>query len=553
MSPHSRRAFLKHTTQLTAAGMVVSSLPNSLWAHAGSPYNTESGVAIKRRCDAVPPIQDPNVKALALRALDAAKSAGAQYADVRLVHSRMRVFFAGVDDYEFLNVGVRALVNGYWGFASNPLWDPDEVVLLARAAAMQASSNAKGKKREVILSVTPPIVDQHWTMPVTTDPFLVHPDEIIDYIRALEMYTTRRAAAAGMDIGSGGIRSVEHFTRQDKAFASTEGTYCTQRCYRTNGSFDVPLKDVAKRREGAYSLTSLTPAGLGWEFYRDRPIRDDIDQLIAEANEDFRLPLIPIDVGRYDCVMDAWSAAHLTSATVGLATELDRALGYEANAGGTSYLNDPSTMLGTYTIGSPLLTVTGNRTDVGGAGTIRWDDEGVSPIPFPIVTKGVLSNYSTTREGAGWLKEATQARGCAVGGEDLYGGMHVPLGRTPNLVMTPGAEALDFGGAVAALDKGIAWTQMQFDMDFQQNGGLGTGKAYQIQKGKRTALLPGSGIMFQAAELWKSLSRIGGNDGVVRYGMSVSKGEPPQLAYHSVDAIPLSFKDISVVDVRRRA
>jgi TldD protein len=307
-------------------------------------------------------------------------------------------------------------------------------------------------------------------------------------------------------------------------------------------------------------LRSLSPAGVGWELYRGQPLRDQIDRAIAEAKEDMMLPLKPIDVGRYNIVMDAWSLAHLTSETIGLASELDRALGYEANAGGTSYLNDPKEMLGTFPVGASLLNATGNRNEPGAIATVQWDDEGVSPVSFPILKDGILTNYSTTREGAGWLKDyynrvqrPLRSHGCAVGGDDLLGGIHVPLGQTPNIAIAPGTESLDYAASVTELGNGIAWKNMKFDMDFQQGAGMGRGTAYEVRGGKITALLANSGILFKSTELLKNLIRLGGASSVERYGMRVSKGEPPQHAFHSVSAVPATFKDATVIDPRRKA
>src|ERR1044072_7519378 len=78
---------------------------------------------------------DVPLKDLAFRALEAARGAGAGYADVRLTHDwDRRIRPDAVEDLESMTVGVRALVDGYWGFASGPVWSPDEMVRLGREA-----------------------------------------------------------------------------------------------------------------------------------------------------------------------------------------------------------------------------------------------------------------------------------------------------------------------------------------------------------------------------------------------------------------------------------
>src|SRR5690606_4783141 len=124
------------------------------------------------RWEPVPPVSDPRVKELALRAMEAARAAGAAYADVRLTHTRTRsIGVRDVSDQERLAVGVRALVDGYWGFASGPVWSTEEMVRLGREAVYQAQVGAAGPKRFVELAPTPPVRDGHWDMPVEIDPF----------------------------------------------------------------------------------------------------------------------------------------------------------------------------------------------------------------------------------------------------------------------------------------------------------------------------------------------------------------------------------------------
>src|SRR5881394_3313634 len=116
----------------------------------------------------VPPIVDPDVKELALRAVDAARRAGAIYADVRLTHTRQRSFrtrselLREVKDKEQMVVGVRALVDGYWGFSSSPVWDKDEMGRLGEEAVYLAKANTLSKPRVVDLAPTPVVRDGHW-------------------------------------------------------------------------------------------------------------------------------------------------------------------------------------------------------------------------------------------------------------------------------------------------------------------------------------------------------------------------------------------------------
>jgi TldD protein len=498
------------------------------------------------------PIQDPQVKALALRAVDAAMSAGATYVDVRLTRTRRRRvapnMSGGVSDREELVAGTRALVNGCWGFASGPVWDADEMVRLGREAVHQARAMAFGPARQMDLAPVSAVNDGHWTMPVEIDPFEVPPFEIHDYLASLRLWVGR---FPGFSIS----RIWADFQHQEKAFASSVGSYCTQRLYLTTGTISLRLR----RDDGEFEdwVEQLTPAGLGWELFKGERLRGSIEQLMEEMKFHLSLPAKPVDVGRYDAVCDAMTVASLLDATLGRATELDRSLGYEANAGGTTYLSDPVAMLGSYEAGAPSVNVSANRSEPGGAATVRWDDEGVAPDDFTLIDRGTLVDFQTTRESANWLAEYYAAQGRTVrshGCANAPSALEPQLLHPPNLSLAPGREPLDFDGAIAEMQDGIAVKKLDIDMDFQALNGLGTGsRIYEVKNGKRVARIVGAGLLFRAPELWKGLKAVGGPDSLGRYGFPSLKGEPQQRTYHSVTAPPAVFEQFTVIDVLRKA
>ncbi len=542
----TRRTFLKTGTVLASAATTGMLAPSIAYGHQGS------------HTDAASRLDDSELKALVHRGIDAARSAGAVYTDVRLTHQRKRSFnctnvtCGGVHDTEALTVGIRALVDGYWGFSSSPLWKADEMVRLGVEAVSQAKSNALGRKRVVELASTPVVADGSWVLPVRIDPFTVHPVEIVEHLMGLGVYAGR--TPGGREIGN---RC--EFTAQDKAFGSSEGSYFTQRTYEGSGFFTVALdtQDLGGREiKGYRSLRSLRASAIGWELYRDQPIRDQIDQAYEEIRRDSMLPVKAVDVGRFDTVLSALAVASVLNGTVGAATELDRAMGYEANASGTSYLNQPLEMAGTHKLGSPMLTVTGNRSDPGSLGWVKWDDEGVPPESFTIVDKGIVTDFSTTRESATWLNDyyagksmPVRSRGCA----GAAAGDHVPLTYTPNLVMQPGQSADGVSDLVATLDKGLEFTSLDIDVDFQQLNGFGTGEVYEITKGKRTAIVAGVGMLFRSPEFWKSIKAIGGEASAERFPAAEEKGEPAQSTRRSITAVPALVKGLAIIDPRRKA
>src|SRR5438270_13474963 len=82
-----------------------------------------------------------------------------------------------------------------------------------------------------------------------------------------------------------------------------------------------------------------------------------------------------VDVGRYDLILhptNLWLTIH---EIIGHPTELDRALGYEANFAGTSFVAPEK--LGKLKYGSDFITVMADRTQAGGLSSGGYDDDGV--------------------------------------------------------------------------------------------------------------------------------------------------------------------------------
>jgi TldD protein len=529
----TRRTFLK-TSATTAAALSVASSP--LLAQLG------------RRPEAIPPIEDKRLKELALRALDAAKSEGAAYADIRLTHTRKRHFdLLNVSDDESITVGVRALVNGYWGFTSSAVWSLDEMARLGREATRLAKTAAAiGKPRVVDLSPIPVIRDGHWETPIKIDPFEIFPIEVQDYLGSLRAFSMRQRYA--FQNGDAQCDAVV----QDKAFAATTGTYCTQRLRRIKGFWTQGVMRKREQGAGGAVVDSLDAGGEGWEHFHDQPLEDQMLAAIDRTLKDLELPIKPVDAGRYDAVVDARVVGNILYHTIGEATQLDRAMGYEANASGTSYITDPFEMLGTFKIGAPQLTVIANRDQPGAVGTVKWDDEGVAPAPIPLVKEGILSGFSTTREGAGWLKAAGKGNAIArpSGCADVNSAFDAPRTCVPNMVMTPGKEALGFEDLVGTLKKGVAITSVIIlSIDFQKLNGFMQCGAYEVKDGQRVARIGGAGTLFRAPELWKNIITLGGAQSAKRFNGPKDRS----LNDGAVTAVPAVFKDMSIIDAFRKA
>jgi TldD protein len=506
---------------------------------------------------------DPGaVQALALKALDAAKAAGAMYADVRLTRTMGQNFQPfGVmpvvtDDMEHLGLSVRALVKGYWGFAATPYWTADEAVRVARAAAAQAKNGATGPARPVEWGQVP-VVTGSWHTPIQLDPFRLSLEERGDVLlsqlstaRQLIPLITRNKGRVNINGGNAWC------TRQEEALATSDGSYVTQTFYRSQGLFSLSAA-------GSYVFaTGLEESGRGWEMFNEAAVLDQIPALVAILDR----PLIPsqnVEIGRKPVVYDAITMARILSATLGLGTEVDRAMGYEANASGTSYLGpDPLALLGT-PVAHAMVTVTANRSLPTGLATAGWDAEGVAPEEFTLVNAGTLMDYHTTREQAAWLAPwyakhglPVRSHGCA-GAEDALG---FTMQRLPNLSLAPASSGGSFEDLVSGLTDGLVVERGEVQTDFQCKTGIITARVpqngaaiYHVKNGKRVARLTNAGILFNAPDFWKNVTTLGNAASVQHVPGSETKGEPQQETPYTVSTPPAAFKDQAVIDITRKA
>jgi TldD protein len=388
------------------------------------------------------------------------------------------------------------------------------------------------------------------------DPFQVPIEEKIEFIQALNsVFHDRPRRGHFIRLASGGDITLY---RQERALATTEGTYVAQTVYRTGGEVAAWVRSSDPKISGPQVYAQgLTLAGAGWDLFRSAKLEDQLPNLAEQSAALIDVGKKPVEIGKYYLVCDAPTMARLVDATLGRATQLDRVMGYEANAGGTSYLGpDPLSMLGTFNFGSPLLTVTADRTMSRGLATVQWDAEGVSPTTAPLVTAGVLQDYQTTREQAPWLAAWYQRQNQPVHSHGYAGAesaLHITQQCTPNLAMAPGKEDIGFDELVAQTKRGIAVMDGSASTDFQSRAGAGTGVMREISNGKLGDILQFAGFLFDSVQLWKELAVIGGPKSTAMIAASDEKGEPSQSTMYSVEAVPGIIKNMSIIDTTRKA
>jgi len=487
-------------------------------------------------------------------ALDTAKRAGAEYADVRFSRNRRQNVstreqrVSGVSDGETEGFGVRALVDGAWGFAASRELTRDETARVARRAVDQARANRAAQLRPVRLAPTTPVPDGTWRSPITTDPFDVPIEDKVALLLA--------ANAAALKVqGARFVNSSMQFLREEKTFASSEGSYIVQTIYRSQASCGVTA--VGNGDFATRNSAEIAPMGLGYEHVLDAKLVENAARWASEAVE--KLSAKPVEVGRYDLVLHPshlWLTIH---ESVAHPTELDRAMGYEANYAGTSFVAPPEKVLGTLRFGSELMNIRGDRSQRGSLSACGWDDEGVAPEEFDIIKNGVFVDYQTTREQAPWLEwwyskqgRATRSHGCSY----AQSWDDVQFQRMPNVSLLPGEKDASWNDLIAATDRGIAIIgDGSYSIDQQRyNAQFGGQVFYEIRGGKIVGMLKDVAYQMRTPEFWGSLDMLGGRSTYMLGGaFGDAKGQPVQLNAINHGCPAVRMRNVNVINTGRRA
>ena len=481
---------------------------------------------------------------LADTALRLAKKAGAGYADIRIGRNRDESASAREDKLQHFNstfsagFGVRVLLDGSWGFAGSRIVSEAEV---ARATA-EAIENAKAARllqtRPIELEDTPSYRDE-WIMPVAADPFTVSVEQ-----KAAKLLGINAAALkAGADYCSSQLWIV----REDKLFASSRGSRIHQSRVGIWPQFTVTAID---KQTGRFATReSLYPArAAGWEYVA--AYDGDAEAALAAAQAREKLAAKSVEPGQYDVVIDPANLFLTIHESVGHSTELDRALGWEADFAGTSFVLPE--MLDGLQFGSPLMTVMADRSQEGGLATIGYDDDGVrsTEAEFPIVEKGIFRNYQMAL-GQAQLIGRQRSNGCAYADSPTA----FPIQRMPNISLQPGAEPVSLSDLIAGVDRGIfisgagSWSIDQQRDNFQFGGQI----FREIRNGKLGPMLRDVVYQARTVPFWNSLDGIGGQSTYELHGaFTCGKAQPMQIAPVGHGAVPARFRGVTILNTERK-
>jgi TldD protein len=542
----SRRDFLKRTGSAAAAAAVGGALLPGLANAMTAPPIFPRGVSS---------FEELPIKELLTAALTTAKSAGASFADARIGRYRQNIVgtrerqIVQVGDTDSIGIGVRALVNGAWGFAATQNLTKDGVAAAAREAAGIAKANAIPGAAPVILAPAQAYPNATWKSAFDIDPFTIPVEQ-----KAQLLIDANSEAMKVPNVKF--VNSAFFFVKEDRNYANTDGSFVQQTVVRSWMPWTATA--VAPDNSDFQSRSNvLQPMGRGWEYILAAKPVESARQWGEEAAE--KLKAKPVDVGRYDLVLHPshlWLTIH---ESIGHPTELDRAMGYEANYAGTSFVAPPEKVLGTLKYGPEFMNIQGDRTQEGGCATIGWDDDGVKAESFLIIKNGIFHDYQTSREQAPWLESyykknnmPVRSHGCC----NADNWSSVQFQRMPNVSLLPGAQDRKYEDLIAATDRGIAIVgDGSFSIDQQRyNAQFGGQVFHEIKGGKIVGMLKDVAYQMRTPDFWNSMDMIGGKSS---YMMGSSffdgKGQPGQIGSVSHGCVPARFRNINVINTGRKA
>lgn len=467
-------------------------------------------------------------------ALKRITASGAEYGDIRLQDSQTEQIegedrrIASIRDTRDIGFGVRVLYHGAWGFAASSVLSLEEIPRVADLAVEIAKGSASVALEKVRLAPEPVHRDRV-VSPYRIDPFSVALEKKTDLLLTT-METLQRQSGVARSCASLWAR------RDRKLFVSTEGSHLEFDLLAGQGDCTATAL-----YEGRFASRSFNTPHLrqGYELIEDADLHREASRVAAQAVEKVKAPAV--DAGQYDLVLDPEHLSLTIHESCGHPSELDRALGYEANYAGTSFLTTEK--LGSFRYGSSHVNLVADNTESETLAATGYDDDGVSCQKWDVIREGIFVGYCTNREVAPKIG-ATRSRGS--NRADGWGS--VPIVRIANIGLEPGSATVD--QLIADVKRGIyieghgSYSIDQRRYNFQFGGDA----FWLIEHGRRTHMLRDVIYHGITPEFWKSCDGVADRAARRRYGfITCGKGQPGQSGWMTHAASTARFRQVQVI------
>jgi TldD protein len=471
----------------------------------------------------------------AARILDTATARGAVYADVRFENTRSEHaevrngVVAALVDSASSGYGVRALVDGSWGFAAGDDFS-DEGLDTTAARAVEIARAGAAIARRPLGAPPPRAYVERYETPVVRDPATIGLGERVALLLDAEK---RLHVARDVAVGRAWI-DLWHST---KTFYGTNGTRIEQRIVQSG----CGVQATAVAPGDAQTRTYPGDVGLyqsgGWEIIEKAALRENAHRIGEEAVALLRAPQCPS--GTFDIILGGSQVSLQIHESCGHPAELDRVLGWEANFSGTSFLEIDQ--LGKLKYGSDKVTIIVDNTLPLGMATCGYDDEGTQSAASDIVRNGILVGYESSNDTARTI--GRESNGCVRAESWAY----VPMIRMCNLNLLPGdvpfESLFDDVRDGIYMESNRSWSIDDRRLNFQFGCEIG----WEIKNGKRGRMLKNPTYAGMTPVFWNSCDAIADEASWFAWGTpNCGKGEPMQTGRTTQAAAPARFRNVAI-------
>lgn len=470
-------------------------------------------------------------------AMNAARSLGAEYADIRIQRTTDQVIYLqnlslkNTSNNVIHGYGIRVFRDGAWGFAHNNVFSDEAVLATVRKAAEIAALSARVNRDKPLRLAPERSYIASYKTPVKIDPFDLPLKEKVEL-----MLEVNRTMLAYDGIRQAVFYLVQH--KDEKLFASTLGTRLD---LQTQWIDPMVVASAVHGNDSQSRTFDEGGRAVGWEWIESLNLGEKAKQIAEEALMKVKAETLGPETRR-SLILDPNHLGLTMHESVGHPTELDRVLGWEADFAGISFATPEK--LGNYQYGSPIVNFVGDNTLNEGLATLGFDDDGVPGQKWHIIKDGVLQEYGTTRDtaleiGLGYSRGCNRAT--------YY--YDQPINRIPNLYLLPGVKELTPSELIADTEDGVyiqgrgSFSIDQHRVNFQFGGDF----FWEIKNGKLTR--PLKKVLYKSCnpEFWNSCDAICDERFWRPFGViNCGKGQPSQTARMTHGSAPARFRNIRV-------
>ncbi len=471
---------------------------------------------------------------LAINAVEKARSLGASYADCRYVEIEDESLSFSDGSPESVNkssdrgVGIRALVNGAWGFFGTSIITENEISGAAKKAIEIGKASARLNDKPVELADTGSYKDNYISN-FKTDPFEIALKEKLEYLSELD---SLMAAREGLNSRNSHI----DFRKTNSFFASSEGTRVNQKIIQSGVGIELGIsKSHRERATRSFPKNGGQYECKGFELLSEYDFKSEIPRLTEEVKTLLAATACPSKTT--DMVFEGSVVSLLIHELIGHPLELDRVFGSERNFSGTSFATVDK--LGKLQYGSPIINVFSDPTHPYGLSSYGYDDEGVKAHKAELIKDGILVGYLSSRETAAMIS----TRSTAAMRADSWG--NIPIVRITNVNLEPGDKSFD--DIISSVDDGIymstisSWSPSDDRSSFE----FGCEIAWEIKGGKPGQVYKNPTFSGRTVDFWNSVKAIADSSSWKVWGTpNCGKGQPGQNARTAQGASPILVSNV---------